>query len=193
MADANPDPSNLKSRLRVVVRSETQVTQQTDRLSQRGQEPVARPIAGGLYALYVLTTDNDDYEPLTREALAGLALDEPRLHVASVRNIINEIQAIEREGDDGAWLLSEPGGLEESLMFVPAVWTWVSKWTVGDPVACLPSRDVLLVTGADDEQGLLRLREAADAVLAEGESAISTAILRWDGTRWRVLDAHGVT
>ncbi len=166
----------LRARLQVVVRS----ARQTEGLTGA----VVRTIAGDLRALYVVDTD-DDIIPLTRDQMEQLGLDEPHLHVQSVRNVIKQIQPIEREGDAGAWLLSEPGGLEESLMFVPAVWAWVSQWTDGPPVACMASRDVLLVTGKNDDGGLNRLRTAARAVYDEDPDRISLDLVYWDGTRWR--------
>lgn len=53
----------------------------------------------------------------------------------------------------------------------------------GDPVAALPGRDTLLITGSDDEEGLAALAELAAASLAEPHP-ISGITLRWTGKEW---------
>lgn len=167
----------------MVVRAIGQVEALREQLASIGDEPVARPMAADLWALYVLEGE-DDIEPMTGAQRASLGLENGPLHVLAVRNTIADLEPVEREGDEGAYVLSEPGAHEEALIFVPSVWDWVARWLDGEPVACLPARDVLLVTGARNADGLARLEEAAAQVFAQDEDPISTTLLRRDGMRW---------
>ncbi len=53
----------------------------------------------------------------------------------------------------------------------------------GDPVAMIPNRDTLVLTGADDEQGLVRLAELAEDAW-EHPRAISGLAVRLEGDEW---------
>lgn len=128
--------------------------------------------------------EQGDLTPLTHAQHEALNKKPGPLHVACVRNVIATIEPPEREGADGAWLINEPNGHEESLLFVPAVWDWVAQFVDGAPVVALPSRDVLLVSGAGDRDGIGRLIEAAQAVFADAEEPVSPNPILWAGTRW---------
>jgi hypothetical protein len=56
----------------------------------------------------------------------------------------------------------------------------------GDPVALLPQRDHLLLTGADDESGLGRIAELAEPLLAEPHRVTGRAFVWRDG-RWQLF------
>lgn len=60
----------------------------------------------------------------------------------------------------------------------------------GDVVAALPGRDLLLFTGADDVEGLKKLRSVSADLLEKGVDHPLTQqlFLRHDGG-WRVFDA----
>jgi hypothetical protein len=53
----------------------------------------------------------------------------------------------------------------------------------GDPVAMVPNRDTLLLTGSDDEAGLVRLAKLAEEALAQPRP-ISGVAVRLDGDTW---------
>ncbi len=169
--------------VRVVLRPTPWVDACRDAFAALDQKPVCRHMAGDLWAAYVLLTATD-LEPVTEEQRDELGLDNAGLHILAVRNLIDVIENIEREGDGGTWMLSEDGENEEGLIFVPAVWDWIAEFIIGAPVVCMPSRDVLLVTGSDDEDGLERVAEAASDVYEQDEEPISTTMLLREGARW---------
>ncbi len=169
--------------VRVVVRATPWVEACHDATLHQGDPAICRPIAADLWAVYMVLGPNE-LEPLRASQRDELGLDNGGLHVLAVRNLIDAIEHVEREGDDGAWMLSETGENEDDLLFVPAVWDWVSEGLEGDPVACLPSQDVLLVSGADDAAGLERLVRAAQDVFEQSAEPVSTTLLRRTEGRW---------
>jgi hypothetical protein len=53
----------------------------------------------------------------------------------------------------------------------------------GDPIAMLPNRDTLLVTGSDDEDGIGHLAEMADEA-SQNPRPLTNIAFRLDGTSW---------
>jgi hypothetical protein len=140
-------------------------------------------MAADLWAVYLIQTDEGG-TPLNAEQHAELDLELGPLHVLAVRNVIAELCPIERDGVEGVWMLSEEGEHEDALMLVPAVWEWLQPSLQGTPVACLPSPDVLLVTGSKDPEGIARILEAAQEVFRDAEEPISTALVVRQEGRW---------
>lgn len=54
----------------------------------------------------------------------------------------------------------------------------------GEPVVCLPSRNVLLVTGSEDATALSALTRKAAEILTSENRPLSADVLQFDGNRW---------
>jgi len=54
----------------------------------------------------------------------------------------------------------------------------------GEPIVCLPSRNVMLVTGAQDQAALTLLSKTAAEVLAAESRPLSADVLQWTGSGW---------
>ncbi len=90
--------------------------------------------------------------------------------------------------DEGAFVSSWRDNHDASrLVLHDLIWQLEVK---GDHVAMAPHRDVLLVTGADDEKGLLSMAEAAEKVAGDPR-AITTVAVRLQGTQWTPFVPEG--
>jgi uncharacterized protein YtpQ (UPF0354 family) len=61
----------------------------------------------------------------------------------------------------------------------------------GDPVAMVPARGTLMVTGADDRQGLITMTAAAAEIWAESEAPLSAQPLRLHNGTWQDFPVDG--
>ena len=67
------------------------------------------------------------------------------------------------------------GNYEASLLLFDDLWDGDIK-VDGDIVVAIPTRDVLLITGSKNEEGIARLREIVDQVTAEGTYTVSSTL-----------------
>ena len=117
---------------------------------------------------------------------AGLEPKDLRVRaVANLRNLLTEVEL--REGE-AVHMISAGGTFEASLLLLDDLWENFDLPLVGAPVVALPSRELLLVTGAEDEAGLAALREVAAKAAAEASYRLTPDLfLRQDGS-WILLD-----
>jgi hypothetical protein len=62
---------------------------------------------------------------------------------------------------------------------------------VGEPVVLLPTRETLLVTGANDIEGQAALVATAEEALQQQPRRISMSMLRYDGKAWQLFMPEG--
>lgn len=91
---------------------------------------------------------------------AGIARNE--LRALACENLLRIVPKIERHGEDGTYMLIAGGDYEASLLAVDALWDPARFDVDGDIVVAIPSRDVLLITGSNDEEGIDRLQQAVE-------------------------------
>jgi uncharacterized protein YtpQ (UPF0354 family) len=71
---------------------------------------------------------------------------------------------MERHGNNGFYMMSAGGYYEASLLLLDWIWRDVRMVVKGDIVVAIPTRDVLLVTGSQDPEGLAKVKQiVADA------------------------------
>ena len=70
-------------------------------------------------------------------------------------------------------MLVAGGNYEASLLLLDHVWNGGSLKVQGEIVIGVPARDLLLVTGSENQRGLARIREIAAEVVAESPYALT--------------------
>jgi uncharacterized protein YtpQ (UPF0354 family) len=93
--------------------------------------------------------------------------------------------------DEGSWFsLSAGNDYAASLLLVDAIWDQVADLVMGEVVATVPTRNILLFTGSESAQGVRAVQERATELCSLGPHAISdTLIVRSSGT-WAVFNAN---
>ncbi|MBT8089320.1 MAG: DUF1444 family protein [Gammaproteobacteria bacterium] len=161
----NPDPRNDIGRLFPVIKDNTYITEIKAVLRQsEGYDP------SDPFPFY--------YEQLNRELVVMYAFDSetgismasaddveafgiagPALRARAVENLMNYLPGISREGSNRLSLVKADGNYEASLILAEDIWTRDNFDVAGDIVIFVPSRDVLMVTGSKDVEGLAVARE----------------------------------
>ena len=105
--------------------------------------------------------------------LDTLGLKRSDLRALACTNLGRLLPKLEQHGENGFYMLTAGGDYEASLLLIDSVWNNGKIKVNGDLVVAIPTRDVLLVTGSRDPQGLANMRQTVDRVLAEGAYRIT--------------------
>ncbi|HBC87777.1 MAG TPA: hypothetical protein DCZ94_12555 [Lentisphaeria bacterium] len=112
------------------------------------------------------STNNIRY--LTAEDLATLKIEKTSLRALSCENLKKLLPEIERHGDNGFYMLTAGGDYDASILLLDSVWDKAQIKVKGDFVVAIPSRDLLLVTGSQDSEGLEKMRKLVQKAYPEG-------------------------
>jgi uncharacterized protein YtpQ (UPF0354 family) len=89
-------------------------------------------------------------------------------------NLKRLLPKIERQGEDGLFMLTAGGDYEASLLLFDSIWTDMKQEVRGDVVVAIPSRDVLMVTGSKDAKGIEKVKEIVQKTSADSPYRITT-------------------
>ncbi len=93
--------------------------------------------------------------------------------------------SLDTRGDGKSFMLVAGGTYEASLLVLDEIWDQLAQRLPGRLVACVPARDVCLVTSTQTPGGVASLIAARDRVWSSGPSnAISRTVLERDDRGW---------
>lgn len=123
---------------------------------------------------------------LGEEHLDELGVDRAGLRQTAIDNLDRLLPDVEARGADGTYMLIADGNYEASLLLFDDIWTgdiWRDGTlpVTGDLVIAVPTRDLLLVTGSRDKDGLALLREIADQAVAEDPYSLTSQLFIYRG------------
>lgn len=153
---------------------------------RRRPTPVWRPLAGNLGVSLVLDLGHQDLD-LGPEHLEAWEVDFERLLQQARANLVV------RSGDgrfhaagQGCFRSTWQDDLDGSRILLPSLLRGLP--VKGDPVALLPRRDLLLVAGAGDPEGLVWGLGATLQCLGQDAAGMTATPLRYRHHRWEPLD-----
>ncbi len=143
-------------------------------LSERFNDELAVVYAEDMPSSMRFLTEHDDIGDRAR--LRDLALD-------NLSRLLARLTL--RQGDDGLWLASAGGNYEASLLLFDELWSngQIGGKVDGDIVVGVPAKDVLIVTGSRNREGLARLRKLATE-LAAGPYGLTPHLLVYRGGKF---------
>jgi uncharacterized protein YtpQ (UPF0354 family) len=99
-----------------------------------------------------LTSPDLDKAGITRKELRAIASE----------NLKTLLPKIERRGGEGLYMVTAGGDYEASLLVVDSIWTDGQMRVKGDFVVAVPTRDLLLVTGTQEAEGIQKVTRLAN-------------------------------
>lgn len=126
-----------------------------------------------------LNQDNIDSLPISREELYEVACK-------NLKKMLDE--NIEISGSDGIYMLTAGGNYETSLMLFNSLWRGNFLEVMGRTVISIPTRDLLLVTGSDDEEGIARIRNVAKQAMADTPYSVTPVLFVWADGKFEVFE-----
>ena len=86
-------------------------------------------------------------------------IERQELRALACENLKRLLPKIERHGTNGLYMLTAGGDYEASLLLLDSIWSGGQMDVNGDVVVAIPSRDLLLVTGSQNPQGIEKVRQ----------------------------------
>jgi uncharacterized protein YtpQ (UPF0354 family) len=102
------------------------------------------------------------------EDLAEAQIDRKDLRSLACQNLKKLLPKIERHGGNGLYMIAAGGDYEASLLLLDKLWDEMKSEVKGDVVAAIPTRDLLIVTGSEDAEGIQRMKKIIEDATAKG-------------------------
>jgi uncharacterized protein YtpQ (UPF0354 family) len=125
---------------------------------------------------------------LTAENLASAGVPRERLHELAILNLRRLLPEIKLHGSGGTYMLTAGGNYEACLVLLEDIWNERKLDVQGDYVVALPSRDMLLITGSENAEGLRKLRELAAKMIQEAAYRLTADLFVYRDGRFRKLE-----
>jgi len=119
---------------------------------------------------------------VSKEDIEELGIDMGELRKIAIKNLLGRLPSMSREGDNSLSMLSAGGHFEASLLLVEDIWNSSNFPVNGKIVVFVPSRDVVLITGSEDQQGLDQAREIVEK--NNWPYMISSYPYVWQNKKW---------
>ena len=110
------------------------------------------------------------------EDLEKAQIAKCELRALACENLKRILPKIERHGTNGFFMLAAGGDYEASLLLFDFIWDGMQKEVHGDIVVAIPTRDVLLVTGSQDAQGVEKMKQIVQKATTEGSYRLTTRL-----------------
>lgn len=121
--------------------------------------------------------------------LARLSLDKQRLHSIAIANLRRMLPQPElHQIALGVFMLTCGGNFEATTLLLDEVWCQVSAMVPGNLVVAVPARDLVIFTGAENQDGLAFMRRKVSHILETGDHTLTRCFLVRSETGWRVYD-----
>jgi len=111
-------------------------------------------------------------------------IDRKELRSLACENLKRLLPNIERRGANGLFMLAAGGTYEASLLLIDSIWSDMQKEVRGDVIVAIPSRDLLIVTGSEDRQGIEKMKQIIQQSFAQGSYRLTTKLFAYRGGRF---------
>jgi uncharacterized protein YtpQ (UPF0354 family) len=120
------------------------------------------------------TQDKFKESELTKDSLLPLAL----------RNLDAVLPEIQRNGGEGVYMITAGGNYEASLILLTDIWTKEKMPVDGQIIIAIPTRDMLLVTGSKNCNGISKIRKMALEAWKSGPYQLLPDLFIWNGKKF---------
>ena len=124
---------------------------------------------------------------LSVKAFQELHISMDSLHSIAMSNLQNVVASVDRQGENGTYVIKSKGGYQPSLILYSGLWTPEALPVYGDWVIAVPAGDVLVVTGGKNKEGLAKVKEAARNIYKESNYKISDKLFKWNGDKFELF------
>lgn len=153
-----------------------------------GSESVVKEhLSGDIWVVYALDLPKAT-QALTESRMKELEIEPRDLRSLAMSNLRRILPEIEQHGDGPWYMLTAGGDYTASLLLFDDVWNTLSQSVEGDIVAAVPSRDVVLFTGARSKDGIEWVKRKAHEIHQGGDHVVSQTLFRRVSGEWKVFD-----
>jgi uncharacterized protein YtpQ (UPF0354 family) len=130
-------------------------------------EHVYEDFGRDLIILYAEDSPNN-IRYLTPKDLEDVKIERKDLRKFASENLKRLIPKIERHGANGLFIIAAGGDYEASLLLLDSIWSGGQIKVQGDIVVAIPTRDLLLVTGSREVEGIKKMKQLVRKAYGEG-------------------------
>jgi len=105
---------------------------------------------------------------ITNDDFKKLNIKRKELKALAVQNLKSLLPKIELLGGEGLFLITAGGDYEASLLLFDSIWKSGQIKVQGDIVVAIPSRDLLIITGSQEYEGLSKAKKIIEEAYEEG-------------------------
>lgn len=146
--------------------------------------PVVRPLAADVVVMYAIDRPNR-LEYITHKTLSIMGMGLEALHQLAVRNLPRCLDRIQlHDCGDGVIGISAGGTFEATLLLLDELWPRLAPHLPGQPLAAIPSRDLIFIIGSEQPQAFELIAARARTALAERRHALSNAVFIRNSGGW---------
>lgn len=150
--------------------------------------PLFRPYNSELQVFYAEDSEHN-IRYLNTENLENMSYTEDELYDLACENLKRMLNGnIEVSGTDGIYMLTAGGNYETSLMLFSSLWRGNFLEVMGRTVISIPTRDLLLVTGSEDEEGIERIRQVGEQAMQDTPYCVSPVLFVWEDGKFEVFE-----
>ncbi|SHF30835.1 DUF1444 family protein [Dysgonomonas macrotermitis] len=130
--------------------------------------------------------NNHSIAYLNPDDFQKLNIEKPKLLETAIDNLKRKLEGlVNKVGDDGLYGIAAGGDYEASLILFDNIWTKEFFPVDGKFVIAIPNRDLLLIAGSNDTEGVEKIRQLAKQYNAEGNYPICPDLFTWDGEKFK--------
>lgn len=141
-----------------------------------------------LYVLYVFDSETT-MRFASQEDIKNLAIAAEDLRELAISNLRDAVELTLQGEPHTLSMLIADGNYEASLILLDSLWNKEQFPVKGKIVVYLPSRDLLLITGSEDPEGLAKAKSIVLDPEQHWPHMISRQGFIREGTRWEVFDS----
>jgi uncharacterized protein YtpQ (UPF0354 family) len=125
---------------------------------------------------------------LTEDDFKTLKFSRDTLKSIALRNFDKIIPNIQRQGDNGLFMITAGGDYEASLILLSSIWTTENFPVDGDFIIAIPNRDLLMVTGSKNKIGINKIKEIVADSYKTGNYQVSDRLYKWTGKKFELFE-----
>lgn len=118
---------------------------------------------------------------LSHADLKSLSISEESVKAIAIKNLSRILTNVQRKGGDGVYMLIAGGFYESSLILLDPIFTKETLPVKGEFVIAIPNRDVLLITGSDDQAGIAKVKAITQKIYQTGNYPLTPVLFKWNG------------
>jgi uncharacterized protein YtpQ (UPF0354 family) len=183
-----PEPINTNNIVPIIKPTEyLEDLKQLSRENGEEKEPwiVYEKYNNALIIVYAENTETS-IRYFTQEDFGKLSISRDSLFPLAVKNLKGLLPEIRSKGENGTFMITAGGDFEASLILLNSIWTNENFKVKGDIVVAIPNRDMLMITGSKDEQGIKTIKEVTANSFTKGNYQVSPYLFRWSGDRFEL-------
>jgi len=117
----------------------------------------------------------------SKEDFSKLKISRDTLLEFSIKNLKKRISRVNKIGTKGSYGIEAGGNFESSIILFQEFWNKKNFDVDGDIVIAIPNRDILIVTGSNDQKSLDAYEKLAVKSFNEGSYPLSPYLFKWNG------------